>query len=565
MKKLCLLASSVLLGVAGFAQQYQPEKGDITNILQKNSSFTIDLNFDSPLPTSGDQGIPYGENPFKGCVADFNGDGIDDFIVTGLHWVDQDVRANMTGFLRVYYGQSSGTPLLAYKNDNFTLVGNGAIDCTKLSDGVFLVAVQGGTKGNWAPPYAAEVFKLTAGATSATFQSMDATLDYGSGRGSILFLDVNGDGFMDIFQLGWITNEGYPSRASIYLNDGTNEWWVYQTDNCGIRPAANTFAFAYDMNKDGKTDIIFPIQAGNYANNDPRGVMVYYNNGDGTFTEYQAMNFYAEDRADGFYFRAEDDLNQIQLVDYNHDGWMDIVVSSTLDNKGDVYGGWVFPVIVLKNNGDGTFEELPFMNDKGAILMGGQRGDWAAADFDGDGIVDLIGGFENQYRPDDASGAWSSRTYFYKGDKQGGFTETDITLSSTNATGIPAMCRRGNFGRMLCGDFNGDRQPDLLTFGAPYTNSIRTNYANLYLNVVEDYQHGSGIGGIISSDASINVYDNKVVVSGAAGQKALVYSITGVLVQSETLGSDNVSFTVNAPAGLYIVKVASLTQKAIIK
>ena len=560
MKKLFLLSFLVLFCSVMFAQQFQPPRGSMNGILQTNSSFNLDLNINSPLPVSENKGIPWNENGLKGCVADFNGDGVDDFIITGLHWVDTDVSANTKGFLRVYYGQTSGTPVIAYKDDDFPVVGNGSIDCTKLDDGTFLIAIQGGAKGNWTAPYTGWVYKLTAEETTATFEPV-VELDNGAGRGSILFLDIDMDGYMDIFQLGWADNVAWKNQANVYINEGANDWWNFEGD-CGIRAAANTFAFAYDMNNDGKTDIIFPIQSGSLANGDPRGIMIYYNNGDGTFDQYNAMSFYSSERLDDYYFRGEDDLSQIQLVDFDGDGWMDIIFAGSIDNKSDIFGGWEFTCVVLKNKQDGTFEELPFIDGDNSILMGGQRGDWVAADFDGDGIQDLIGGFENQYRP---SGGWSSRTYFFKGKGDGTFEQTDITLTNDYPDGIPMMCRRGNFGRMLTGDFNGDKQPDLLVFGAPYTDGIRVNRAIMYLNVVQNYQHGTKVQEIAVSPVAITAYNNRITVSGAANQTVSVYSITGVLVKNEILTSGNASFTVNAPSGIYIVKAGSAVQKVILK
>ena len=138
------------------------------------------------------------------------------------------------------------------------------------------------------------------------------------------------------------------------------------------------------------------------------------------------------------------------------------------------------------------------------------------------------------------------------------------------------MCRRGNFGRMLTGDFNGDKQPDLLTIGIPFSGPNRENRASLYLNVVENYQHRirpieppkpppSSVQEAQLSTVSIKVNSNRVTVSGAANQIASVYTTTGILIQNEVLKSNATSFAVNAPAGIYIVKVGSAVQKVFLK
>ena len=47
---------------------------------------------------------------------------------------------------------------------------------------------------------------------------------------------------------------------------------------------------------------------------------------------------------------------------------------------------------------DGAFTEIPAKNKNGEAIewLGGQRGDFAIADFDGDGNQDFILGVENQ-------------------------------------------------------------------------------------------------------------------------------------------------------------------------
>jgi hypothetical protein len=83
------------------------------------------------------------------------------------------------------------------------------------------------------------------------------------------------------------------------------------------------------------------------------------------------------------------------------------------------------------------------------------------------------------------------------------------------------------------------------------------------LNIVENY--GTGLKEIALSPVSIKANDNRITVSGAANQVASVYSVTGTLVQQETLKSNDASFMVHAPAAIYIVKVGSTVQKVILK
>lgn len=74
--------------------------------------------------------------------------------------------------------------------------------------------------------------------------------------------------------------------------------------------------------------------------------------------------------------------------------------------------------------------------------------------------MDFIMGAENNVS---SGSTWGCYTYIFYGNGKGGFDQKDIT-----ATGLNAMCRRGNFGRYLTGDFNGDGKTDVITAGTNY-------------------------------------------------------------------------------------------------
>ena len=108
MKKSALLLTLALSASSLLAQQ--PVSGAISDILELQPAFSFDLTF-------------VGESGVRGCVGDFNNDGIDDFIVTGLHNVGTDTERVMKSFFRVYLGQREDIPLLAYQDDDFGLGG----------------------------------------------------------------------------------------------------------------------------------------------------------------------------------------------------------------------------------------------------------------------------------------------------------------------------------------------------------------------------------------------------------------------------------------------------------
>ncbi len=532
MKKLSLLSLVVGLSTTMFAAD--PPQKDIAGILSLNSSLSLGLTV-------------VGENGIKGCVADFNGDEVDDFIITGLHNVGDPVVAK--GFFRVYLGQKTGVPTIAYENLDFPIAGNGAIDCTKLSDGSFLIALQGGSCGNWTNPFKSNVYKLTAHGNSATIELTVELGDKGAGRGSILFLDVNNDSYADIFQGGWRGNADWVDQANFYINDKTDTWFDLEGYSPGtepVRPASNNFVVKGDLNKDGKTDLVQPIQG--------VGLFAYFNKGDGSFKEVLVTPFPKADRTDGMNIRKEDDATQAEIIDFNGDGYPDIIMTGT----NDATNPWQFILKLFKNNGNDTFTEIAQTDYAGnpITLLGGQRADIAVADFDLDGKQDVIIGLENQ----NTAAAWGCRTYFLKGNGNGGFEQSEITFTDTNTAGIVPMSRRGNFGRFLVGDFNGDGKKDLVTAGADYYG--KNAGLRIYYNVVQS----TGIGNAkAENNAAVSFNGKTVFVNGAAGNMAEVYSTTGILIQKEQLSSDDASFDINAAHGIYLVKVGSSVQKVIIR
>ena len=526
MKKVILpILTGALLSVNAMAQQTAPEVADLSGVLTDNS-FSWDLTF------PGEPGV-------KGCVGDFNEDGIDDFILTGLYSEGETTKS----FLRVYLCQSAGDPVLAYSNLEFTKGGNGAIDCYKKADGSWIVAIQGGNSGNWTNPFTAATYKLTVEGTTANMELVN-DLDFGAGRGAILLFDADGDGNPDIFQNGWVGNQDWTDQANLYLNDG-DDWFMLQ-DESGIVKASNLFTTKADINGDGKMDLAFATQGTDGV------AYVYLNNGDGTFREIQVAKY--DQDAVGGAIHSEDDNHQLLLIDFNNDGKLDIVLNHVLETE-----PWSYMMRLFQNNGDDTFTEIQNTNGKGETVsfVGGQRPDYAVGDFNGDGNMDFIMGAENNVS---SGSTWGCYTYIFYGNGKGGFDQKDIT-----ATGLNAMCRRGNFGRYLTGDFNGDGKTDVITAGTNYY--AKNPGVQLFLNVSEGT--GTGVENTLANDkVSVCVAGNQITVIGAANGSCAVYSIGGQKIAENMLVSNMENFSIDAQ-GIYILKVTTAdgvkTQKVIIK
>jgi hypothetical protein len=158
----------------------------------------------------------------------------------------------------------------------------------------------------------------------------------------------------------------------------------------------------------------------------------FHNNGDGTFTD--------RTREAGL----TGEIGGLNLVstDYNNDGHPDVLV---------LRGGWwgkygEYPMSLLKNNGDGTFDDVT----EAAGLMSLHPTQTAAwADYDNDGWLDLFVGHETERG---AASRDAHPSQLFHNNRDGTFTEVGA------ANGLASL---GYVKGVAWGDFNNDGRPDL--------------------------------------------------------------------------------------------------------
>jgi hypothetical protein len=154
----------------------------------------------------------------------------------------------------------------------------------------------------------------------------------------------------------------------------------------------------------------------------------YHNNGDGSFTERTVEAGLVGEMGG---------LNILQ-TDYNNDGFPDVLV---------LRGGWLgteghFPKSLLRNNGDGTFEDV---TESAGLLSfkPSQTAVWF--DYDNDGWVDLFIGNES-------TGEDKNRCELFHNNGDGTFTECAVELGVGHLGWVKGVCSA---------DFNHDGRPDL--------------------------------------------------------------------------------------------------------
>ncbi len=208
--------------------------------------------------------------------------------------------------------------------------------------------------------------------------------DPGSGFVS-LWGDLDNDGWLDVVIANGVLKEG--SVPQIYRNnrDGT---FTNMTKAAGIdEPAAfgAIGAALGDYDKDGRLDILF-------NGLDPAPNRLYHNDGNWHFTEVAKKAGVYQGPHNGFV---------CFFVDYNNDGWPDILTTSLAPWDATVEGlrkGYAPPNAgkvnkdsnrLFRNNRDGTFTDVTF-EAKLFYPMGTMGA--GVADVDNDGYVDFYFG-----------------------------------------------------------------------------------------------------------------------------------------------------------------------------
>lgn len=186
----------------------------------------------------------------------------------------------------------------------------------------------------------------------------------GSGKGTTFLAvrDVNGDGWEDVIAVN-SGRFGYypPFNLAVLLNDGKGGLQapvIYENEGRdGMFP---TGVLVEDMTGDGKPDLTVTWSQPSWRS--PNGlVSMLKNSGDGTFVPYKELK-------PGF------TLSAIQGADLNHDGLMDLAVTSLFSDS----------VRILLQEAGGTFNELDPIKVSFAPVGIIFR------DFDGDRELDMV-------------------------------------------------------------------------------------------------------------------------------------------------------------------------------
>ena len=199
----------------------------------------------------------------------------------------------------------------------------------------------------------------------------------GDGLNGATWFDFDQDGLDDLF----LTN-GIGQANALYKNMGNGQF-VDVSASAGVNDTiGHTGAVAGDIDNDGYPDLILTGDGASFFIQDAATpLIVYRNNGDGTFTDITAATGLVSSTT----------AVSASLGDINNDGHLDLFIAAS--GRSDILNGGANPLhdksLLYVNNGHGNFTDITEASgvnaDLGACVSG-------FSDYDNDGDVDLLVG-----------------------------------------------------------------------------------------------------------------------------------------------------------------------------
>ena len=273
-------------------------------------------------------------SPFLGAAFsspawfDVNNDGHLDLFVSGIgqanyHWNDaQTITSAIKSYL--YLGHGEGTfeqvsdhgvaplfnGLTGGKAHNW--VATGDYDHDGFTDLVLAGFDDISRMDTEHPEEAVRVVRLYRNVGGEKFELVENPLDgdadfHGLTDGSVVMCDLDCDGWLDLLTTGY----GYSrnSEAYIYWNNGDGTFT--QGEALPALPLTDASSSVVDLNNDGRPDL---LMTGVYSDTGQKNFLICRNDGERTFTKVDINNL---EGIDG---------GQLAFGDVNHDGYADILV-----------------------------------------------------------------------------------------------------------------------------------------------------------------------------------------------------------------------------------------------
>ena len=261
---------------------------------------------------------------------------------------------------------------------------------------------------------------IQLGNGDGTFQ---APAYFGKYSGTLVFADLNGDGYLDIAALIPIANAA--PQVAIFLNQGATAPGVFATPKLYAAPSGATGLWAGDFNGDGKQDLITTIYTVGAPGTQPAftAYTLFYGNADGT------LKAPATQSVAPFYSFTAGDFNGDGVTDL---AFLLVSAPNTLFTS----------VQILLGSNSGTFSQGAAVPMPANLAPQQFPQGMTAVALTNDGNLDLV--------------VPTNVLNVFHGDGKGGFTPTGAYAVTTQA-GLGAA--------YLFADANGDGNQDLIVAG----------------------------------------------------------------------------------------------------
>ena len=281
---------------------------------------------------------------------------------------------------------------------------------------------------------------------------------------AMVFGDYDNDGDLDLLYVGGQNADRMFVGLLKNTGNGAYEAVTLSEDFVALQLASAAWM---DYNNDGNLDLIVvgtPDGTTTYTY-----VMKNLGADEGYAFEEDLDNFLP-----GVYGEGNDNTQHlIAPVDYNNDGWTDLVITGNAGGKWDGEHG---RMTALFKNENGIFQ---FVEDKATIgaevFAQVNGGGVTVADLNNDGYMDiLVSGYDDNADklPDEEGNIakGNGASYVYMNNGNGGYTMLDMTFAAAE-----------NQGLLFAIDANNDGWLDIVEIGRDLNNGW-ANSANLYLN-----------------------------------------------------------------------------------
>lgn len=237
-------------------------------------------------------------------AADFNGDGWQDLVVT-----DAD------GNPALYTNNGGNGSFTLYANSGLCKQRGGTMAVGDFNkDGYPDLLVNG-----WSDSTQGDGITINKNLGNGKFIPVTSSNFVGAEKGQAMFVDVDGDGYLDVFVTGESSVEGWNRIAYVFRNNGDETFTKVDATLPGVGKSGCDWI---DVNNDGNMDIVY---AGESADN---FAVVALNGGNGTFTAHNNLLNKARGGA------------AVAAFDINNTGTPDIAIMGYNDNGDGHFNVW---------------------------------------------------------------------------------------------------------------------------------------------------------------------------------------------------------------------------------